>query len=147
MTHQIQRSARLNVYFGIATILTAIIAFFGELLSTSNYFNNLPDAGFESLGILVVVILGGMLGIAFLIFGIYNIIAGIVARRTPSIKKAKTLTVISIITKLLSTPAIIFSCWSMFDLYPDGMIFKVFYIIMAVISLISIAIDISATKS
>lgn len=147
MTAKLIRSARLNLFYGIALILTALAAFFGELLSTINYYNNLPDAGLEGLGVLVVIIYGGIFGIALLTFAIYNIISAKVCLHTASPGKAKTLTVISMITKVLSVAILLFYAYLMIDLYPDGIILKALYIIMALWGLITVFTDISASKS
>ena len=146
MTTKLIRSSRLNLFYGIALILTALAAFFGELLSTTNYYNNLPDAGLEGLGVLLVIIFGGIFGIAFLILGIYNIVSGKICARTNSVGTAKVLTVISLITKIAAVAILITYTYMMIDLYPAGIILKAVYIAMALWGFITVFTDISALK-
>lgn len=147
MTTHLIRSAKLNLLYGVALIVTALIAFFGELLSTSNYFNNLPDSGLQGLGVLVVVIIGGILAIAFLVIGIYNIVSGVIGKRTSSLKTAKSLTVISLVTKIICTAALAVYCWMMFDLYPEGLVLKASYAVMSLYGIITSVMDIAALKN
>ena len=146
MTAKLIRSSRLNLFYGIALILTALAAFFGELLSTTSYYNNLPDAGLEGLGVLLVIIFGGIFGIAFLILGIYNIVSGKICARTNSVGTAKVLTVISLITKIAAVAILVTYTYMMIDLYPAGIILKAVYIAMALWGFITVFTDISALK-
>lgn len=123
-------------------IITAIfflfifIAIFGEILVFRNYVDALPqDQKTQGFGVLVIVIYGCIVGGVLLISSMLTLTSAICAIKCTTVKKIKRYSTFGIVGKFLGAAGLLFYAVMMFILYPQGLFFKIAYILVAAVAI------------
>jgi hypothetical protein len=133
--------SKLNLIIGIIYIITAVLAFFGEIISINIYSQSVTDNTI-GLAAIVVILFGIYGGIPLSLVGVYNIVSGAVCKKTLSLKLYRTLAIISIITKISASLYLIYYFMLMLEAYPAGIILKAIYLLVSALGLVTAVLDV-----
>lgn len=134
--------SKLNLIIGIIYIITAVLGFFGEIISINIYSQSMPNDNTIGLVAIVVILFGIYGGIPLSLVGVYNIVSGAVCKKTSSLKLYRTLAIISIITKISASLYLIYYFMLMLESYPAGIILKAIYLLVSALGLVTAVLDV-----
>lgn len=134
-----------NLLFGILFVLSALLVFFGEIISFTAYINNLQEQNsWEGLGIIVIIIFGLFAGIALLICATLQFVSAGILRAGK--RNGKGIAITGAVFKFIAVVILGVYCALMFS-YPAGYLLKTLYILFALITLLFGILDVHSLKT